>query len=273
MATAKVNGVQLFYEFTGSGDVPLILVHGSWDSHYDWDLVVPRLSESFRVLTYDRRGHSQSERVTGQGTLSEDVADLAALIEHLQLKPAWIAGNSMGASIAFRLACERPDLFRGLIAHEPPLFSLIADDPLGAPLVDQIMGQIKSVAQRIAAGDHAGAAEEFVDQVAIGPGVWATLPPEAQQLIIENAPTFLDESNDPDLINFKLDSIRSFTKPILLTAGDQSPPPFAPTVSKLAQALINAEVVTLEGAGHIPHVTHADVYVDRVIDFVRRHSA
>ena len=54
MATARVNGVRLFYERHGTGAVPLALVHGSWDSHHDWDLVVPRLAETFRVLTYDR---------------------------------------------------------------------------------------------------------------------------------------------------------------------------------------------------------------------------
>ena len=60
MAVAKVNGVRLFYEVTGAGKVPLVFVHGSWVSHHNWDLVVPKLAASFRVLTYDRRGHSES---------------------------------------------------------------------------------------------------------------------------------------------------------------------------------------------------------------------
>ena len=79
MATAKVNGVELYYEINGTGEVPLVLVHGSWDSHDDWNLVVPRLADSFRVLTYDRRGHSESQRPTGQGSVREDVADLASI--------------------------------------------------------------------------------------------------------------------------------------------------------------------------------------------------
>src|SRR5262245_52652678 len=108
MATVKVNGVRLFYELTGNGEVPLVFVHGSWDSHDDWDLVVARLADSFRILTYDRRGHSQSERLTGQGSVREDVADLAALIEHFELAPAWVVGNSFGALITLRLAGERP---------------------------------------------------------------------------------------------------------------------------------------------------------------------
>ena len=190
MATANVNGVRLFYELNGTGDV-LVLVHESWTSHQNWDLVVPRLIESFRVLTYDRRGHSESERPTGQGSVREDVTDLAALIEHLGLGPAWVAGNSFGASITLRLAGERPDLVRGLLGHEPPLFSLLAQDPAVAPLLEKVGQRIAAVVERIASGDHAGAAEQFVETVALGPGTWAQLPPEFQQTLIENALTFL----------------------------------------------------------------------------------
>ena len=161
MPTTTVNGVRLFYELNGTGAVPLVLVHGSWDSHHDWDLVVPRLTEAFRVLTYDRRGHSQSERPTGQGSVREDVADLAALIKHLELVPAWVVGNSYGAAIALRLASEHPDLFRGLIAHEPPLFSLLADDPSLSPLLVDAQKKFRAVVERIASGDYAGATEQF----------------------------------------------------------------------------------------------------------------
>jgi pimeloyl-ACP methyl ester carboxylesterase len=240
--------------------------------HRDWDLVVPRLADTFRVLTYDRRGHSQSERPTGQGSVREDVADLAALIEDLELVPAWVVGNSFGASIALRLASEHPALFRGLIAHEPPLFSLLADDPSLSPLLMDVQRKFKAVVERIAAGDHAGATERFVETVALGPGSWAMMPPEVRQSMIENAPTFLDEANDPDQIAFALDWISDFSKPILLTRGDQSPPTFGPVVTRLAGALPHAEVVTLPGAGHVPHLTHPDAYVETIIEFTRRRS-
>jgi pimeloyl-ACP methyl ester carboxylesterase len=273
MAIAKVNGVRLYYELLGTRDIPIVLVHGSWDSHHDWDLVVPALAESFCVLTYDRRGHSQSERPTGPGSVREDVADLAALIEHLGLKPAWVVGNSFGASIALRLASEHPGLFRGLIAHEPPLFSLLANDPGLAPMLADVQKKIGAVVQRIACGDHAGATEQFVETVALGAGTWATVPPDIQRVMIENAPTFLDEANDPEQLAFKLEWISRFSKPALLTLGDQSPPTFAPVVARLAEALPHAEIVTLPGAGHVPHTTHPDAYVEAIIGFTCKHPA
>ncbi len=58
MPIDKINGVKLYWELTGSGGDPLVLVHGSWGDHHNWDLVTEGLSKTFRVLTYDRRGHS-----------------------------------------------------------------------------------------------------------------------------------------------------------------------------------------------------------------------
>src|SRR5947209_18949834 len=99
MSVARVNGVELYYELSGSGE-PLVLVHGSWVDHRSWDPVVGLLARSFKVLTYDRRGHSGSERPDSQGSVFEDADDLPALIEALDLAPAHVAGNSYGGSVA-----------------------------------------------------------------------------------------------------------------------------------------------------------------------------
>lgn len=273
MTIANVNGIRLFYEITGSGRIPVVLVHGSWSSHRNWDLVVPGLAESFRVVTYDRRGHSDSGRSAGQGSVREDVADLAMLLEQLGLAPAFVAGNSFGASIALRLAADRPDLLQGVIAHEPPLFGLLVDDPRFAPILEEVGRRVGAVVERIARGDHAGAAEQFVETVALGPGSWVQLPPANQRTMIDNAPTFLDETNDSEALTLDLTGVREFDRPVLLTSGEQSPPTLAPVIRKLAEALPRAEVVTFEGTGHIPQVTHPALYVEAVTGFVRKHTA
>ena len=271
MATANVNGVRLRYEVTGREGIPLVLVHGSWGSHHGWDLVVPGLAGSFQVVTYDRRGHSESERPAGQGSVREVVADVAALIEHLKLGPAWVIGNSFGASIALRLAGARADLLQGVIAHEPPLVGLLTSEPSMAPMLEEVGKKMGAVIERIASGDHVGAAEQFVETVALGPGSWARLPHELQQTFVTNAPTFLDEARDPEQLVFDLAWIRGFPHPLLLTMGDQSPPMFAPVIAKLGAA--RGEVAIFSGAGHIPHVTHPSAYVETVTAFIRKHAA
>src|SRR5437899_634679 len=136
-----VNGVRLYSESQGDEGAPVVLVHGSWGDHHNWDGVAPALARTFRVLSYDRRGHSQSERVATQGSIEEDVADLAALIETNHLAPAHVVGNSFGAVITLKLAAARPDLIASLAIHEPPLIGLLGNDP-ALPMVQQRIGAV-----------------------------------------------------------------------------------------------------------------------------------
>ena len=89
--TERINGINLYVETHGETGPPVILVHGSWGDHHNWDSVVPLLASNCRVTTYDRRGHSGSERPAGQGSVREDVRDLAALIDHLRIAPGHVA--------------------------------------------------------------------------------------------------------------------------------------------------------------------------------------
>lgn len=266
---AHVNGVRIAYESAGSGPDQVVLVHGSWGSHHNWDRVVAGLAERVRVTTYDRRGHSESERPPGQGSFREDVADLAALIEHLGAAPAWVVGNSSGAAITLQLAATRPDVLRGIVVHEPPLFGVLDErSPEAAANAAVENGPLAEVARRIAAGDHAGAAELFVDEVALGPGSWAQLPEGMRQTFIENAPTFLDEENDPDSRDINTEALARYGGPVLITSGDRSPPIFEPVLNKLMELLPQAERAVYRGAGHIPHVTHPDAYIERTLEFM-----
>lgn len=268
MPMISVNGTQLYYEINGASDIPLVLVHGSWGDHHNWDTVVPALARSFRVLTFDRRGHSKSAREDVPGTLHDDVMDVVALVEALEFAPAHIVGNSFGASITLRLACERPDLFTSLTAHEPPLFALLEGDAmLQAPLaaMDQRVG---AVAELLRSGDINAGARLFVETIAFGPGAWDSLPERMRQTFISNALTWFDELQDPHWNRLDLHRLRRFTKPALLTRGDQSPPFFPAVVAQVARALPQASQHLFAGAGHVPHLEQTGAYVEVLTGFI-----
>jgi len=265
MAVSVINGVRLFWEQTGDNGVPLVLVHGSWGDHHNWDAVVPGLARSFRVFTYDRRGHSQSERLPRQGSIEEDVADLAAFITTNKLTSAHIVGNSFGAAIAVKLAAAQPELFATLSLHEPPLIGMIDDDPM-FPVVRERIGAVLTT---LKSGDAEAGARQFVETVALGPGMWEKLPPSQRQTFIFNAPTWIDEMNEAEsAMTVDLDRLRIFTRPTLLSEGDQSPPFFAIIVKKLAAALPQAQHHVYRGSGHIPHLTDPDEFVEVVSRFI-----
>jgi pimeloyl-ACP methyl ester carboxylesterase len=264
MPISRVNGVQLFWEQTGDHGVPLVLVHGSWGDHHNWDGVVPALARTFRVLTYDRRGHSQSERVTTQGSVEEDVADLAALMTSQHLTPAHVVGNSFGALIALKLAAMHPDLFASLTAHEPPLIGLLGNDPA----VSVVQQRIGAVIETLQSGETESGARQFVETVALGPGMWEKLPPEMRQTFVFNAPTWLDEMNESSAFKLDLARLTTFTQPALITQGDQSPPFFGAILNKIVEMLPHAQRHTFRRAGHVPHLTHPEDFVTVAASFI-----
>jgi pimeloyl-ACP methyl ester carboxylesterase len=272
MPTTIANGVRLFYELSGTTGEPVVLVHGSWIDHHNWDAIVPALSQDFRVLAYDRRGHSQSERPVAFSGIGQDVADLVALIEALQLAPAHVIGHSMGGSIALRLAGERPDLIRSLVVHEPPLVDLLPEGMGGQPGPSAFRALIASVVELLEAGQMEAGARQFVETVVFGPGAWEQFPEEVRQGVIYNAPTFLEETQDPSVLSLELPALRRYAGPVLLTLGEDGPPFFRPIVEKLAQALPQAQRKVFIGAGHEPEYTHPDDYVAAVGAFIAEAS-
>ncbi|ROQ96128.1 pimeloyl-ACP methyl ester carboxylesterase [Streptomyces sp. 2132.2] len=268
-ARARVNGLALYYEIVGEGD-PLVLVHGSWVDHETWQRVVPLLARSFRVLVYDRRGHSRSERPPGQGGRRQDEDDLASLIELLGA-PAHVAANSFGASTALGLATRRPELLRTLTAHEPPLMGIVDDgDRELRPVLQAMEAALDGVLAALRAGEDREGARRFVDEVVIGPGAWERLPERERALLTANASTFADEHGDPDWARLDLARLSAFPGPALLTFGSESPPWFPVIVGKLATALDGrARIRTLPGDGHVPHLTHPDRYAADLTAFIR----
>ena len=148
MAVETINRTTLGYDLEGTGH-PVVLVHGSWIDRHTWAFVAPQLTDAFRVLTYDRRGHGESVPEPEGSTVHDDVADLAALITALDLAPAHVVGNSMGSCIALRLAATRPELVSRMVCHEPPLRNLVEADPQTRPMAEDEERKVAGVRERL----------------------------------------------------------------------------------------------------------------------------
>lgn len=273
MTGLSANGVRLFYEEHGSGE-PLALVHGSWTDATSWRFVVPGLAEAFRVLVYDRRGHSRSEPPDSPGSVEEDGDDLAALLEALGLAPAHVVTNSFGGNIALRLATRRPEVFRSLSCHEPPLWSLLEGDAESHEMLGQAVASLEAVGRRIAEGDHEGAARQFVEEVAFGPGGWESeLPPGTRAVFVRNAPTYLDELQDPGQLRIDQEALSRLEIPVRLTHGSESLPVFRRAIDRLLELIPRASRETIEGAAHVPQLTTPERYVEVTTRALRQHAA
>jgi pimeloyl-ACP methyl ester carboxylesterase len=264
MPFSPVNETGLHHERSGAGEA-LVLVHGSWVDGGTWDAVRSALARSFDVVSYDRRGHSRSGPASRGDTIHDDVADLADLIESLDLGSAHLAGASWGGSIALRLAAERPDLVRTVSVHEPPLFDLL--DERDWPELAELRSVLAEVARLLEGGEDEAAARLYFDHVALEPDGWDAIEPARRETLLANAPTYLDQRHDPDALDLALESLSSFTAPALVSYGDRRPPMFRRIAELLIEALPDGRARLIPGTAHDPQVTHPGAYVEALEEF------
>lgn len=259
METISVNGVRLAYEETGSGPA-VIWVHGGWTDRRDAELIVPPLADRYRMIVYDRRGHSDSERPQGHQSVTDHVDDLGALIEGLGSAPARLVTNSFGGEIALKLALRRPELVAGLCLHEPSLFGLLTGDPEGKQMLGDLQQGFGAVLTEIEQGRPEAAARRFVDTVVVVPGGWDALPERVRATIPYNAPTVVNDLRDPDpdLGVIDLDRLAELDLPVLLTEGGRSDAWTSVVNEHLAGALPNVRRHEIAEAGHVPQFTHPE---------------
>ncbi|MHC1692519.1 MAG: alpha/beta fold hydrolase [Sphaerochaetaceae bacterium] len=110
----KVNGLEIFYEKTGSGPHSLILVHGNGEDHTIFDKIIAPLSQDFTIYAMDSRGHGQSG-FSDQIGYEAMAADTIAFIQALELVKPVFYGFSDGGIIGLLVACTCPELLSRLM--------------------------------------------------------------------------------------------------------------------------------------------------------------
>jgi pimeloyl-ACP methyl ester carboxylesterase len=167
------------------------------------------------------------------------------------------------------LVTTRPDLIASAAVHEPPLWGLLEGtrDPASIDELATTDAELEVVRHMISSGNHRGAAEHFIEHVALGPGMWNQLPDAFCSVLEANAPTYLDELADETALSIDTAALASTNVPLLLTHGTASPALFPAVIAELAQLVPDARVEVFEGAGHIPHTTHTREWIARLIAF------
>jgi pimeloyl-ACP methyl ester carboxylesterase len=119
MPTLDRSGVHLFYRESGTGDPPMVFVHGWTCDHSYFSPQLDHFELSHRVVGIDLRGHGASDAPEGDYSMPALADDVAWVCSELGVTGAVVVGHSMGAVIATELAASHPELAGALVLVDP----------------------------------------------------------------------------------------------------------------------------------------------------------
>jgi pimeloyl-ACP methyl ester carboxylesterase len=191
-----VDGVKIWYAEFGQG-APVILLHYGLGHASQWGHQVPVLAKRHRVVVIDSRGHGRSTRDEHAFSYGLMASDVVAVMKHLRIERAAIAGLSDGAIVGLELAVHHPDRVTGLFAfaaNSDP--SGVREDGLQAPTFVAYQARVEK--EYAALSDTPAEYKAFVD--AIGK-MWATEPNlTTEDLRSIKAPTWIVDGDRDELI-------------------------------------------------------------------------
>tara|TARA_R110001592_G_scaffold116059_1_gene316993 strand:- start:131245 stop:132039 length:795 start_codon:yes stop_codon:yes gene_type:complete len=239
MPAVNVNGVTIAYVDQGQGE-PVILLHGLGISREDWQPQIKYLSQHYRVIAPDFRGHGESEKPDTNYSIPIHAADISALMDKLGLGAAHIVGLSMGGMVAFQLAADSPErLLSMTIVNSGPA---LPNDTFAAKkmlwmrlLLIHLFGMKRfgrKVAENMFASDgHDHLIESLAAQIASNP----------KKIYLRNLKSLFGWSVLPQLSTIKT--------PTLMLTGDKD---YSPVAIKqiIVDAMQNAKLVVIKDSGH-----------------------
>ena len=140
MQWLRRHGVALCYEEAGEGDPPLVLVHGWCCDHSYFTPQFEHFHSRHRVVTLDLRGHGQSDKPLQSYTMETFADDVAWMCAELGLEKPVVIGHSMGAIVAFDLACRYPALPSAIIMLDAAVILPTGARAAAPHLIEQMRG-------------------------------------------------------------------------------------------------------------------------------------
>lgn len=268
MEKVRVNGAELEYAVKGSGEPVLLISNGPIADTFLPFLSEKALVERYRLITYRQR---RLNRSNGGRPVSfaEHAADAAALLGHLGVGRAHVAGHSTGACIALQLAVDSPDVVQTLALLEPPLF--------GVPSTGSFVEKAGPALAAYGAGDRDGAIAKFLSMVSSLD--WETCRNVIEKYIPGGVAKAMKDAHNlfesylPALQTWKFGTMEatSISQPVLSVLGTESEQLFVDSDALLHTWFPQIEDCRIEDAAHLLHIQRP-APVDRgIAAFFARH--
>jgi 3-oxoadipate enol-lactonase len=263
MPFTAVNGSVVHFRDDGPRGARTIVFSNSLGTDFRiWDDLVARLGGALRLIRYDKRGHGLSELPAGAASIEDYGADLAGLLDKLEVRKALIVGLSMGGLIAQELYRRRPDLV-GALALCDAAAKIGTHESWSARIAAIERGGLEAIADVVMTRWFAAPFHELRSDELRGWRLMLTRSDQAGYLAACLA--LRDADLRPDCA--------AIAVPTLCLVGDEdgSTPP--PIVRELSQSIPNARFEIIKGAGHLPNIEKPDAFAALITAHLTAHLA
>jgi pimeloyl-ACP methyl ester carboxylesterase len=267
MPHASVNGITIAFDDLGDGNNAVLLVHGHPFDRSMWRPQMTALRDAgWRVIAPDLRGYGETTVVPGKTPLDTFAADLAALLDHLGIAKVVIGGLSMGGQIVMAFAQHYPERVRGVV--------LAATFPQAES--EDGKRNRNAMADRLLREGMQSYAEQTLPKMLAARSIEA-LPAVAEHVLTmmrtahpEGAAAALRGRAERPSYEGTLAGLRA---PALVVVGSEDAFTTRADADRMRALLKDAELVWLEGVGHMPNLEAADAFNAAFVRLLARATA
>jgi pimeloyl-ACP methyl ester carboxylesterase len=227
------------------------------------------LGDRYQLIHYHRRGWVGSTHSPPPVSIADHAADAAALLDHLGVARAHVAGHSSGGAVAAQLALDHPGRVHTLVLLELSLL----DVPSGGAFLEAVRPAFAAYGD----GHHEEALARFLSVVS---GLdWPacrelleTRAPGAVAQAVKDAETFFGvELPSLSAWTFGPEQAARIDRPVLSVLGARTLPLWVEVAAFLRSVLPHVEECTIAGAGHLLHLERPEPVAAGIAGFLGRH--
>lgn len=226
--------------------------------HQDiWQGILSRLPGGLRIITYDQRGHGDSDVPDLPYSLDDYADDAIRLLHHLEIQSCTLVGISFGGLVAQRVAELRPDFVERLVLSNTAMKIGVLEDWLGAATAARAEGfsreKIEATFQHLFSPDFCQSSPLYEELVS-----------RRLRLCVEGYVGCCEAIGHADLTN----TTSRPTQPALVIGAENDVVTPCEIVEELAASLPNGEFHLIRGAGHLPCVDKPEEFAGLLLSFL-----
>ena len=262
MSFIQVDDIQLAYTDAGLG-LPVVLLHGYPFNRTLWNEQVAALSNSYRVITPDLRGHGESGASPGAATMNRMAQDVAALLDHLEISRAVIGGLSMGGYVALAFYKQFPSRVRALI---------LADTRAQADTEEGKQTRHQQAEKALAEG-MAGIADAMLPKL-LTPDTVSKRPElvkRVRDMMLKTKPegaagALLGMAERDD----QTPLLSQISCPALILVGKEDPITPVRDSEQMHRDIAGSRLVVMENAAHVSNLERTEQFNDELMRFLKQ---